>query len=277
MPELPEVEVICRGVRPHLLERRVTAIHHSGKQLRRPVPLHLLKQEMIGRQIQEVTRRAKYLQITLDSRAMLIIHLGMTGNLGFFAPNSPPAKHDHLRWTLDNGTELRYNDSRRFGSIQILAVQETANLEATVFKTTGPEPFSADFTSEYLHRLAKGRDLPVKVFIMTTQVVAGVGNIYANESLFRAGIMPTRKIDSISRKDWQRLITAIREILQHAINCGGSTINNFINARQEKGYFQVNFQVYGKESKTCPSCQQATIEKIRLTGRASYFCRRCQR
>ena len=277
MPELPEVEVICRGIRPHLLERRVLAVHHSGKQLRRPVPLHLLRQEMVDRQIKEVRRRAKYLQITLDSGAMLIIHLGMTGNLGFFAPNSEPAKHDHLRWTLDNGTELRYNDSRRFGSIQILAAHETANLEETVFKTTGPEPFSSDFSAAYLLRLAKGRDLPIKVFIMTTQVVAGVGNIYANESLFRAGISPTRKINSINRKDWVRLIAAIREILQHVIECGGTTISKFINAGQEKGYFQVNFQVYGKEGKICPTCQQAKIEKIRLTGRASYFCPRCQR
>ncbi|MDK9705937.1 MAG: bifunctional DNA-formamidopyrimidine glycosylase/DNA-(apurinic or apyrimidinic site) lyase [Desulforhopalus sp.] len=277
MPELPEVEVICRGIRPHLLERKVTAIHHSGKQLRLPVPLQLLQKEMVGRQIKEVSRRAKYLQITLDSGAMLIIHLGMTGNLGFFAPNSDPAKHDHLRWTLDNGTELRYNDSRRFGSIQILAARDTADLEATVFKTAGPEPFSDEFSAEYLLRLAKGRDLPVKVFIMTTQVVAGVGNIYANESLFRAGILPTRKISSIRKKDWQRLITAIREILQHAIHCGGSTISNFINARQEKGYFQVNFQVYGKEGETCPACRQAKLEKVRLAGRASYFCPCCQR
>lgn len=276
MPELPEVEVICRGILPHLLDRTVTTIHHSGKQLRRPVEIELLCREMIGHRITAVARRAKYLQISIDSGALLIIHLGMTGNLSFFSPSSTPAKHDHLRFTLDNGTELRYNDSRRFGSIQILTSQESGRREETVFKTTGPEPFSADFSSEYLQRLAKGKDLAVKTFIMNTQVVAGVGNIYASESLFRAGIRPDRSVRTISKKDWGRLITAIHEILLHAIDCGGSTISNFINAQQEKGYFQVNFKVYGRQGEPCSICQEK-IEKIRLTGRASYFCRKCQR
>ncbi len=276
MPELPEVEVICRGILPHLLERTVTAIHHSDKQLRRPVPIDFLRREMIGHRITAVTRRAKYLQISIDSGAMLIIHLGMTGNLGFFAPACDPAKHDHLRFTLDNDTELRYNDSRRFGSMQILSSRETADREATVFKSTGPEPFSDAFSPDYLHRLAKGKDLAVKVFIMNTRVLAGVGNIYASESLFRAGILPDRKVRNISKKDWARLITATREILQHAITCGGSTISNFINARQEKGYFQVNFKVYGRQGDPCPICQEK-IEKVRLGGRASYFCPKCQK
>ncbi len=275
MPELPEVEVICQGIRPHLLGRTVTAIHHSGKQLRQPVPIDVLRREMIGHRITGVTRRAKYLQISIDSGAMLIIHLGMTGNLGFFAPATDPAKHDHLRFTLDNNTELRYNDSRRFGSIQILTSRETADREATIFKTTGPEPFSDAFSPDYLLRLAKGKDLAVKVFIMNTRVLAGVGNIYASESLFRAGILPGRKIRNINEKEWDRLITATREILQHAIACGGSTISNFINARQEKGYFQVNFKVYGRQGQPCPICREK-IEKVRLGGRASYFCAKCQ-
>ena len=276
MPELPEVEVICRGIRPHLLNRTVTAIHHSGKQLRRPVEIELLCREMLGHRITGVARRAKYLQISIESGAMLIIHLGMTGNLGFFSPNSAPAKHDHLRFTLDNGTELRYNDSRRFGSMQILRSEETDTREETVFKTTGPEPFSADFSADYLQHLAKGKNLAVKAFIMNTQVVAGVGNIYASESLFRAGIRPDRGVQTIRKKDWDRLITAIREILLHAIDCGGSTISNFINAQQEKGYFQVNFKVYGRQGEPCSTCQEK-IEKIKLAGRASYFCRKCQR
>ncbi|MBU1568094.1 MAG: bifunctional DNA-formamidopyrimidine glycosylase/DNA-(apurinic or apyrimidinic site) lyase [Proteobacteria bacterium] len=276
MPELPEVEVICRGIRPHLVGRTITAIYHSGKQLRWPVPFDLLCHEMIGHQVIAVSRRAKYLQISLDSGSMLIIHLGMTGNLGFFPPKNEPAKHDHLRFTLDNCMELRYNDSRRFGSIQVLKSRETANLEETVFRTTGPEPFSNAFSPEYLHELAKGKQQAVKVFIMATQVVAGVGNIYASESLFRAGILPTRKVRTISKKDWGRLVSAIHEILQHAIDCGGSTISNFINARQEKGYFQVNFKVYGRQGEPCITCQEK-IEKISLGGRASYFCPRCQK
>lgn len=276
MPELPEVEVICRGIRPLLLGRTVTAIHHSGKSLRKPVPVALLNREIIGHRITAVTRRAKYLQISIDGGTMLVIHLGMTGNLGFFPPQIEPAKHDHVRFTLDNNSELRYNDSRRFGSIHILTSREIVNLEETVFKTTGPEPFSAEFTPEYLDKLAKERDLAVKVFIMTSQVVAGVGNIYASESLFRAGILPTKKIRTIGKKEWGRLIIAIREILQQAIDCGGSTISNFINARREKGYFQVNFKVYGRQGEPCPTCGDK-IEKITLGGRASYFCQRCQK
>lgn len=276
MPELPEVEVICRGIRPYLVDHTITAIYHSGKQLRLPVPFDLLCREMIGRQVTAVARRAKYLQVSLDSGAMLIIHLGMTGNLGFFSPSSEPAKHDHLRFTLDNGTELRYNDSRRFGSMRVLKSHETAAREETVFKTTGPEPFNDEFSAEYLHKLAKGKDLAVKVFIMASPVVAGVGNIYASESLFRAGILPTRKVRTISRKEWSTLVTAIREILQHAIDCGGSTISNFINAGQEKGYFQVNFKVYGRQDEPCTICRE-NIQKIRLGGRAGYFCPRCQK
>jgi formamidopyrimidine-DNA glycosylase len=199
----------------------------------------------------------------------------MTGNLGFFPPDSQAAKHDHVRWTLDNNSELRYNDSRRFGSIIICGSDEIAGLETSVFQTTGPEPFSDQFSSEYLQRLAKGKEVAVKVFIMNTRVVAGIGNIYAGESLFRAGILPTRKVRTLSGKEWLKLITAIREILEEAIACGGSTINNFLNASQEKGYFQVNFKVYGRRGEPCPTCRTA-IENLRLGGRASYFCPRCQ-
>lgn len=276
MPELPEIEVICRGIRPHLLDRRVTAIHHSGKQLRRTVPIELLRRELIGHTITAVTRRAKYLEITMDNGAMLIMHLGMTGNLGFFNPLSAIAKHDHVRLTLDNDRELRYNDSRRFGSLQFLAAEDTANREETVFKTTGPEPFGESFSPDYLLQLARGKDLTVKAFIMSSQIVAGIGNIYASESLFRAGILPARKAQTLSRDDWAGLITAIRAILQHAIDCGGSTINNFINAQREKGYFQVNFMVYGREGEPCRSCS-STVEKIKIGGRSSYFCPECQR
>jgi formamidopyrimidine-DNA glycosylase len=275
MPELPEVEVICRGIRPHLVGRKVTAIQQSGKRLRIPVPYDALIREMLGHRISAVSRRAKYLRIDINSGAALIIHLGMTGNLGFFLPSTEPAKHDHVRWTLDNGSELRYNDSRRFGSIRILSSGETAASETTVFKTSGPEPFLEGFSPEYLLRLAKDKEVAVKVFIMNTKVVAGVGNIYANESLFRAGILPTRKIKTLNKKEWARLVVAIREILQQAIDCGGSTISNFIDAQRQKGYFQVNFQVYGREGEPCALCH-TPLQKISQGGRASYFCPTCQ-
>ena len=275
MPELPEVEVICRGLRPHLVDRVVTGILASGKALREPLPLDRLQREVVNKRITSVTRRAKFLQVGLDSGAMLIIHLGMTGNLGFFAPAMEPAKHDHIRLILDNGLELRYNDTRRFGSIRILSPEEVPGIEETVYKTIGPEPFGEDFSADYLFRLAKSREVAVKAFIMTNQVVAGVGNIYANESLFRAGIRPDRKIRSLSRKEWGKLIAAIREVLTHAIECGGSTISDFVGAGRERGYFQINFKVYGKGGMACTTCGAAICKKT-IGGRASYCCPKCQ-
>jgi formamidopyrimidine-DNA glycosylase len=276
MPELPEVEVICRGIRPLLVGRIVTAIAYSGKMLRHPVPLAAMQQEMIGRTIVSVARRAKFLQIGLDSGAMLIIHLGMTGNLGIYARTAARAKHDHVLWSLDTGTELRYRDSRRFGSIRFLYRHEVAGREETFFGTTGPEPFGDDFSAGYLHQLAKDKSLAVKLFIMTNQVVAGVGNIYANESLFAAGIRPARQARTLGNKEWARLVCEIRAVLNHAIECGGSTIIDFVNAGQERGYFQVNFKVYGREGQPCPHCS-TPIKKIKLGGRASYFCPTCQK
>jgi len=276
MPELPEVEVICRGIRSFLIGRTVTAIQCSGKKLRHPVPMEAMQRVMVNQKITSVERRAKFLQLGLEKGEMLVIHLGMTGNLGIFPPTSPRAKHDHVLWLLDNGTELRYNDSRRFGSIQLLESDEVANREETIFKTTGPEPFSNDFTAEYLQNLAKGKSLAVKLFIMTNQTVAGIGNIYANESLFSAGIRPARKAQEISQKKWQRLVIEIRKVLVHAIECGGSSISDFLNASQEKGYFQINFKVYGREGMPCTRCS-TKIEKQKLGGRASYFCPKCQK
>lgn len=275
MPELPEVEVICRGLQPHLVDRVVTGILASGKALREPVPLDRLQRELVNRRITSVTRRAKFLQVGLDSGAMLIIHLGMTGNLGFFTPATEPAKHDHIRLILDNGLELRYNDTRRFGSFRILSPEEVPQIEETVYKTTGPEPFGEDFSADCLYRLAKDREVAVKTFIMTNQVVAGVGNIYANESLFRAGIRPDRKVQTLGKKEWDKLIRAIREVLTHAIECGGSTISDFVDAGQKKGYFQINFKVYGKGGMACTACG-TVIAKKTIGGRASYCCPKCQ-
>jgi formamidopyrimidine-DNA glycosylase len=276
MPELPEIEVICRGIRSFLIGRTVTAIRCSGKKLRHPVPMEAMQRVMVNQKITSVERRAKFLQLGLEKGEMLVIHLGMTGNLGIFPPTSPRAKHDHVLWLLDNGTELRYNDTRRFGSIQLLSADEVIDREETIFKTTGPEPFGDDFSAEYLQNLGKGKSLAVKLFIMTNQTVAGIGNIYANESLFSAGIRPARKAQEITLKEWERLVIEIRKVLTHAIECGGSSISDFLNASQEKGYFQINFKVYGREGLPCTRCS-TKIEKQKLGGRASYFCPKCQK
>ena len=276
MPELPEVEVICRGIRPYLINRTVRDIYHSGKQLRHTIPIDEMNQKLLKHKVVAVERRAKYLMIRFDNSALLLFHFGMTGNLGIFAPDTPIAKHDHLRMLLDNNTELRLNDTRRFGSIDLIADCTKENLEDTFFATTGPEPFSDDFSGKALKKMASKKSLPVKTYIMTNLVVAGVGNIYANESLFAAGIRPSRRVNQISLQSWNRLAGEIRRVLAHAIDCGGSTISDFVNASQETGYFQMNFKVYGKEGEKCTLCS-SLIKKQVIGGRATFFCPTCQR
>lgn len=276
MPELPEVEVVCRGLRSLLIGRTITAIGWSGKALRYPIELEAMQHALINQRITAIDRRAKFVQISLHSGAMLIIHLGMTGKLGIFAPTTVHARHDHILWSLDNGTQLRFNDCRRFGSIRLLSSEEVQDREQTIFKTTGPEPFDDQFSGKYLHTLAKGKSLAVKLLIMTNQNVAGIGNIYANESLFAAGIRPARKAQSLKLKEWNRLVIEIRRVLHYAIDCGGSTISDFLNASQQRGYFQINFTVYGREGQACSVCSTA-IKKQKIGGRASYFCPHCQK
>ena len=294
MPELPEVEVICQGLRPHLTGRIITTIHCSGKSLRHPVPHDAMNELLCGQTIRAVTRRAKYLLIetedetlsrssavlggrdTRPSLTVVIIHLGMTGNLGIFPCASPVKIHDHVRWQLDNGLELRLNDTRRFGAVWLLSPEEARIRESGFFARTGPEPFSSLCTPGHFMTLAQRRKQPVKTFLMDGRIVAGIGNIYANEALFAAGIHPSREACSLREGDWQRLIPLIREILTRAIDCGGSTISDFINASGESGYFQVNFKVYGRKGQPCQQCGKA-IEKIQLSGRASYFCPDCQK
>ncbi len=276
MPELPEVETICQGIAPHIIGRKVREVHYSGKALRKLFPENNINSYLIEHEIRDVKRRAKYILVEFDNNNLLVIHLGMTGNLGIFSKDTAPSKHCHVRFLLNDGMELRYTDIRRFGYIQFVGKNEVGTLEETLFSTTGPEPFSDSFTGRYLRDLAKNRSAPVKNFIMTNQVVAGVGNIYANESLFAAGISPIRKVDNISLKRWNRLVQSIRSVLEHAIECGGSTISDYVNADQESGYFQMNFKVYGKEGEACRQCGEP-IKKITVGGRASYYCSRCQK
>jgi len=275
MPELPEVEVICRGIRPFLTGKAIKEIVLSDKKLRHSVSIADMKRELLGNTIVTVERRAKYLLCHLDSSALLIFHFGMTGNLGIFPLDSPIAKHDHLRIELHNSTELRFNDTRRFGSIHLLKPEETVDLENTFFKTTGPEPFDASFNGEYLLNHAKKKTQPLKTFIMTNATVAGIGNIYANESLFAARLNPLRKVSEISLGEWNTLVKEIRRVLQHAIACGGSTISDFVNASQESGYFQMNFKIYGKDGEKCSICS-SIIQKQVVGGRASFYCSTCQ-
>ncbi len=275
MPELPEVEVICRGLQSHILERSILTIRCSGKKLRTPIACREMNDELCGGKIVNLTRRAKYLVMKTDKGSGLIIHLGMTGNLGIFPAGSPEKSHDHVCWLLDNNTELRYNDTRRFGSIRLLSLKNGKTEEREFFSAIGPEPLSRACSTAYLMQQATRRKQPVKSFLMDSHMVAGIGNIYANEALYRAHIHPQQPASSLSARDWKRLLIVLRKTLRHAIDCGGSTISDFVNASGEGGYFQMNFLIYGKTGEPCARCN-TPIEKIQLSGRASFFCPCCQ-
>ncbi|MGI9537351.1 MAG: bifunctional DNA-formamidopyrimidine glycosylase/DNA-(apurinic or apyrimidinic site) lyase [Desulfocapsaceae bacterium] len=276
MPELPEVEVVRRGLLNHLPGRTITGLFTNGKRLRLPVPEKKLRDLLTGARVTGVRRRAKYLLIDFDNGVVMVLHLGMTGILGLFSRETEVGPHDHVCWSLDNGYDLRFNDVRRFGSVRVIGPEQIETLEQTVFKATGPEPFSETFSGRYLYRKALKKQQPIKNFIMDARVVAGVGNIYANESLFSAGIRPTRKAGAVSEKRYGQLVDKIREVLTTAIECGGSTISDFIDTSGASGYFQIHFKVYGRKDQPCPTCD-TPIRHQKLGGRASYFCPACQR
>lgn len=275
MPELPEVEVICQGLLPHLINRTITHVRCSGKQLRYPLLCDEIRSELCGQTITGISRRAKYLILKTSNEATLIIHLGMTGNMGIFATESTLKKHDHICWRLDNNQELRFNDTRRFGAIHLLPAQSARKLEKQFFASIGPEPFSRSCSVSYLSGKAAKRKLAIKKFIMDSHILVGIGNIYANESLFRAGIHPERPASTLSPKEWKSLLRIIRKTLKHAIECGGSTISDFVDASGKGGYFQMNFLIYGKSGEACSQCGK-TILKESIGGRASFFCPICQ-
>ena len=253
MPELPEVEVIRRGVEAHVVGRCVCALAGSGRRMRLPMPRKGLQQLVKGHCFTGVERRAKYLLFSLDNGAVMVIHLGMTGRLGLFAADVPTARHDHLRLLLDSGMELRFNDARRFGSVQLF---ETGEQLANFLAPLGPEPFSRDFSAKYLQQKAVGKSKPVKNFLMDNRVVVGVGNIYASEILFAAKIAPQTAVSRIRPAGWQKIAVETRRILSWAIEQGGTTIINFVQFSGSSGYFQNELLVYGREDQPCPRCRR---------------------
>jgi len=273
MPELPEVEVIKRGLQKHLPGRRVDDIFSSSKKLRQPMPEKMLQEFIKGAEIKDVNRRAKYLVITMDSGAALIVHLGMSGRLGLFANGSPGIKHDHFSLQFDNEMQLRFNDVRRFGSIQVLA--PGVSLDDQI-QGLGPEPLGPDFTAVNLYKISRDRTQPVKNFLMDSRVVVGIGNIYASETLFKALVRPATPAGRLGMKRWQRVVDAAREVLQHAIDSGGTTISDFVNESGKSGYFQLELQAYGRAGKPCRKCGKPIIRKT-MAGRSTFFCPKCQK
>lgn len=275
MPELPEVEVIRRGLLPLIKGRKILAFTSSGKRLRTEVPSSCISTRLVGAVVTGIVRKAKYLLFTFDTGDLLILHLGMTGRLGLFPADSGAAVHDHLFFLLDNGAELRFNDTRRFGSVSCFDRENKRGALRDFFSRTGPEPFSAKCTPASLQKKAQSRNQPIKTFIMNSAIIAGVGNIYANESLFAAGIHPATPAGALTGKQWRLLLEKIRDTLNWAIACGGSTISDFQNAGGQSGYFQIHFRVYGRQHEPCVRCS-TPLARMVIGGRASYFCSSCQ-
>ena len=271
MPELPEVETTRRGLAPLLTGKRIGKVEVLNARLRWPVPANLAS-VLKGRSLRAIDRRAKYLLFRF-SHGTLIGHLGMSGSMWVCPPATNLRKHDHVRIRFGRDLELRYHDPRRFGFL--LWTSEPAELHPRLLKL-GPEPLGPDFDGGHLARASAGRKIAVKPFLMDNQVVVGVGNIYANEALFRAGIRPSRAAGRISAARWDRLAAEVRIVLAEAIQDGGTTLRDFLQSDGEPGYFEQSLQVYDREGQPCGKCG-GPIRRAVLGQRASYFCPRCQR
>ena len=269
MPELPEVETTCRGIAPHIVGRSVREVIVREPRLRWPVP-RKLNQLMSGAQFLSVSRRAKYLLLETE-RGIVMVHLGMSGSLRIMLADTPPLFHDHIDVVLDDGRCLRYHDPRRFGSFHWLETQQHPLLDHL-----GPEPLSETFSGAYLYGRSRGRRIPLKQFIMDGKVVVGVGNIYANEALFMAGIHPARAAGRVSEMRYELLVTAIKQVLGDAIEQGGTTLRDFVGGDGSPGYFAQQLRVYGRSGQPCRQCRTA-LKEIRQGGRSTVLCPQCQR
>jgi len=270
MPELPEVETTRRGLAPHLLGRAIHGVILRRADLRWPIPPDVAER-LPGQRIEDIRRRAKYL--LLDTAAgSAVLHLGMSGSLRVLPGDTPVRTHDHVDISLDNGQLLRFNDPRRFGSLLWQPAGETHPL----LRALGPEPLDDVFDGDYLFQLSRGRKAAIKTFLMDQAVVVGVGNIYAAESLFRAGISPLRAAGSVSRERYRRLAAAVKAILGHAITRGGTTLRDFISPDGAPGYFEQELAVYGREGEPCRQCGRPLRHAL-IGQRASVWCAHCQR
>jgi len=269
MPELPEVETTVRGIAPHLVQQRFDSISVHKTSLRWPIPSDFAD-VLTGATCLSVSRRAKYILIETSVRNVLA-HLGMSGSFRLVTPNTPLKTHDHLQIGLAE-LELRYHDPRRFGCV-LWADSDRAK---ALLACLGPEPLTPQFDGAWLYRLSRTKRIAVKNFIMSNPVVVGVGNIYAAESLYLAGIRPTRPANRISLPRYQKLAEAIQQVLARSIESGGTTLRDFVNGHGEPGYFQQTLQVYGRTGQPCLRCQTPIQSQV-IGGRNSFYCPACQR
>jgi len=269
MPELPEVETSRRGIEPHIVGTRISRVVIRNRSLRWPVSKSV-DRNLVGQTVGSVTRRAKYLLINTGKGAA-ILHLGMSGSVFIVDRDTPAGVHDHVDIDFDSGKTLRFRDPRRFGSLH----WSKKPLEHKLLKTLGPEPLGDGFDGDYLWTQSRGRRVSIKQFIMNAQVVVGVGNIYASESLYLACINPRRAAGRVSLQRYELLTTAIKEVLANAIKAGGTTLRDFYGGDGEAGYFQQQLEAYGREGEPCRRCNTA-ITAIVQGQRSSYYCTQCQ-
>ncbi|MFC7336665.1 bifunctional DNA-formamidopyrimidine glycosylase/DNA-(apurinic or apyrimidinic site) lyase [Haloferula chungangensis] len=272
MPELPEVETTRRGITPYLVGAGIAEVVVRNHRLRYPVSPSL--DQISGDRFVDVQRRAKYLILRLEKSGSLIIHLGMSGSLRLSDPAADLRKHDHILLDLTNGRQLRFHDPRRFGICLHLPNEDP--LTHPLLSKLGPEPLSDDFTAARLKGACRGRKLPIKQLIMDNKVVVGVGNIYASESLFRAGIRPTTAAARLSGPKLSRLVETIRQVLSESIEQGGTTLRDFVNSDGQPGYFAQRLFVYGREGEPCRHCQSPIRQQV-MGQRATYWCPKCQK
>lgn len=283
MPELPEVETVRRGLEPILAGRRILRVQVNRPDLRWPFPPRMAER-LAGRRVQGLRRRSKYILADLDGGETLLVHLGMSGRilvsggpLGQFVHDHPaPERHDHVVFDIEGGARVTFNDPRRFGAMDLFA---TAAAEAhPLLARLGPEPLGNSFHEAYLTAALKGRGTPVKAALLDQRIVAGLGNIYVCEALYRARISPRRRAGAISAARLAALVVAIRNVLADAIAAGGSSLRDYRRADGELGYFQHSFDVYGREGAPCRTAGcDGTVRRVVQAGRSSFYCASCQR
>ncbi len=271
MPELPEVETTLRGIEPHILNRQITSISVRNPSLRWPVPVNSLKDNLVSNSFLSIRRRGKYL-ILESLKGFVLIHLGMSGCLRIFDNNSAPEKHDHIDVCFDDNSILRYTDPRRFGSFLWTEEPESHVL----INKLGPEPLGNEFSGTHLFKKSRKKKMPVKNFIMDSQVVVGVGNIYASEALFLAGIRPKKNAGKVSYDQYESLASEIRNLLNKSIEKGGTTLRDFVGGDNKPGYFKQQLNVYGRSGEECKVCR-SILKNLKIGQRGSVYCPKCQK
>lgn len=283
MPELPEVETVKAGIAPVMEGQIIARADVNRPDLRWPFP-DRMAERLTGKRVLRLRRRSKYILVDLDSAETLLIHLGMSGRMlisghmigDFHHPHPAPAKHDHVVFHMEGGARITFNDARRFGAMDLMVT--AAQDDHWLIRDLGPEPLGNAFNEEYLIDALKGRNTPIKSALLDQRIVAGLGNIYVCEVLFRAGIHPRRKAGRISAPRVAGMVPIIRDVLSEAIAAGGSSLRDYRQSDGELGYFQHVFQVYDRAGAPCvtPGCQKE-IQRIVQSGRSSFFCPQCQR